>query len=88
MDPSAIQALLEAGPWGITALCVWRMLSQEKKIDDIRQEQIRDTKLALDVVAKSTDRIEDSEARSHAQTEASKELVAMMRVMLNKGQIP
>lgn len=87
MDATAIAALFELGPYGVAGLAVWWAISKDKKIDEIRAQQILDTKIALEAVAKSTDRIADAEERQHAQTEATKELVAMVRVIINKGQV-
>ncbi len=87
MDPAAIASLLSLGPYGVAALCIAGLIWQNKKIDDIRIQQIADTKTALDVVAKSTDNISRADERQLAQTEASKELIAMIRVLINKGQV-
>lgn len=87
MDPTAIVPLLELGPYGVIALLIGAVVWQNKKIDGIRLEQIADTKTALSVVAKSTENISKADERQLAQTEASKELVAMVRVLINKGQV-
>lgn len=87
MDPSAIAAVLNAGPYGVTALAIWWALSKDKKIDEIRQEQIRDTKVSLETVSKSLQAISEADDRQLAQIEASKELVAMIKVLINKGQL-
>lgn len=87
MDPTAIAALFSAGPYGVAALAVWWALSKDKRIDEIRQEQIRDTKVALEAVSKSAQAISEADDRQTAQIEASKELVAMIKVLINKGQL-
>lgn len=87
MDPTALQPFLEAGPWGISALLLAAVIWQNHKIDSIRLQQIGDTKIALEAVAKSTDNVAESEERQKAQTEATKELVAMVKVLINKGQL-
>lgn len=87
MDPTALVPLLNAGPWGIVALLIVAVVWQNKKIDDIRVQQISDTKLALDVVAKSTEKMASAEERMVLQTEANRELLAVAKVLLNKGQV-
>lgn len=87
MDPAALQNLLSAGPYGIATVLAIVVAWQNKKIDDIRVEQIKDTKLALEVVAKSTDKMASAEERMALQTEASKEMLAVAKVLLNKGQV-
>lgn len=87
MDPAALQSLLSAGPYGIATVLAIVVAWQNKKIDDIRVEQIKDTKLALEVVAKSTDKMASAEERMALQTEASKEMLAVAKVLLNKGQV-
>ena len=87
MDPTALQSLLSAGPYGLATVLAIVVAWQNKKIDDIRVEQIKDTKLALEVVAKSTDKMASAEERMSLQTEASKEVLAVAKVLLNKGQI-
>lgn len=87
MEPTALLPLLNAGPWGIVAILAGVVAWQNKKIDDIRVEQISDTKIALDVVAKSTDKMASAEERMVLQTEANRELIAVAKVLLNKGQV-
>ncbi len=87
MDASAIQALFEAGPYGFAAILAIVVAWQNKKIDEIRLQQISDVKLALEVVSKSTDRMASAEERMGLQTEANKELVAVAKALLNKGQV-
>lgn len=87
MDPTGIYSLLELGPWGVVALCIVGLVWQNKKIDTIRVQQISDVKVALEAVAKSTENISSAEERMAANTEATKELVAMARVLINKGQV-
>lgn len=69
------------------ALCIGGLVWQNKKIDTIRVQQISDVKVALEAVAKSTDNLSKQEDRQLAQTEATKELVAMVRLLINKGQV-
>lgn len=87
MDPAALQNLLSAGPYGIATVLAIVVAWQNKKIDGIRVEQIKDTKLALEVVAKSTEKMASAEERMALQTEASKEMLAVAKVLLNKGQV-
>lgn len=94
MDANGIKSLLEAGPYGIAALLalaviflIRHIITLYKEKDDIRLEQINDTKQALQAVAKSTDNLASAEDRMTAQTEATKELVAMARGILNKGAL-
>ncbi len=87
MDATAIESLLSAGPYGLVALLMVVVVWQNKKIDEIRLQQINDVKLALDVVSKSTDRMASAEERMGLQTEANKELVAVAKTLLNRGKI-
>lgn len=60
-------------------------LNAEK--DAIRIQQIADTKIALEAVAKSTDNLSSTEDRMAENNAAMKEFLAVARSLLNKGQI-
>lgn len=77
---SAVVALVIA-----LCLCIRHIVTLYKEKDAIRLEQISDTKVALEAVAKSTDNLESAEERMSLQTEASKELIAVARSLMNKG---
>ena len=94
MDATAIQSAFEAGPWGVCALlvlalifCVRHIITLYTAMDAIRLTQISDTKLALDAVTKSTENINSAEERMALNNEAVKELLAVTRAMMNKGQV-
>lgn len=94
MDAVSIQSAFEAGPWGICALlvlalifCVRHIITLYKAMDAIRLTQISDTKLALDAVTKSTENINSAEERMSLNNEAVKELLAVTRSLINKGQL-
>ena len=94
MDAKAIQSAFEAGPIGVAVLltlalmfCVRHIISLYKEKDAIRLTQISDTKLALDAVSKSTENINSAEERMALNNEAVKELLAVTRAMMNKGQL-
>lgn len=75
------------GPYGVIALLAGVVAWQNKKIDTIRVEQNNDTKTSIAAVAKALDSINTAQERMHANTEASKELLAVVRAMVNKGQV-
>lgn len=85
MDPAAIQSLLSAGPYGIAALLAFVVAWQNKKIDEIRVQQIGDTKIAMEAVTKSTDNLNNAEERMTEQTALLKEWVIISRAQQNKG---
>jgi len=87
VDPAGIQSLLAAGPYGFAALCLAAVVWQNKKIDQIRLQQISDVRVALDAVTKSTENINSAEERMALNNEAVKELLAVTRAMMNKGQV-
>lgn len=87
MDPTAIQGFLEAGPYGIIALLLAFIAYLLKKIDDIRLQQINDVKIAMEVVSKSTDNLNGAEERMAENNTAMKELLAVVRSLINKGQV-
>lgn len=94
MDATAIQSAFEAGPWGVCALlalalmfCVRHIITLYTAMDAIRLTQISDTKLALDAVSKSTENINSAEERMALNNEAVKELLAVTRSLINKGQL-
>ena len=68
-------------------LCVRHIISLYKEKDGIRIQQIADTKIALEAVAKSTDNLDSAEQRMVQNTDATKELLAVTRALLNKGQV-
>jgi hypothetical protein len=67
-------------------LCLRHIITLYKEKDAIRKEQIGDTKIALEAVAKSTDNLNSAEERMAMQTEATKELLAVTRSLMNKGR--
>ena len=67
--------------------CVRHIISLYGEKDAIRLTQISDTKLALDAVSKSTENINSAEERMALNNEAVKELLAVTRAMMNKGQL-
>lgn len=90
MEPALIKELISLGPWGISTLLVLTVIFLANHIiklygekDDIRLQQISDTKVALEAVAKSTDNLNSAEERMVANTDATKELLAILR---NRGQ--
>lgn len=85
MDPTGLQPFLEAGPWGISALLLAAVIWQNKKIDDIRLQQISDVKLALEVVSKSTDNLASAEQRMSENNAAMKDWLAVSRSQQAKG---
>lgn len=85
MDPTGIQPFLEAGPWGIAALLLAAVVWQNKKIDDIRLQQISDVKLALEVVSKSTDNLANAEQRMSENNAVMKDWLAVSRSQQAKG---
>lgn len=87
MDPASLQSLLSAGPYGLVAILMAVVAWQNKRIDDIRMQQISDLKMSIDTVSKSTDKMASAEERMVVQTEASKELLAVAKVLLNKGKV-
>lgn len=86
MDPGGIQSLLSAGPYGFAALCLAAVVWQNKKIDDIRLQQISDVKLALEVVSKSTDNLASAEERMSENNAVMKDWLAVSRAQQAKGQ--
>ena len=94
MDAAGIQKAFEAGPWGVCALLVLALIFCVRHIivlygdkDTIRLQQIADTRVALEAVAKSTDNLNSAEERMVANTDATKELLAVTRSLVNKGQV-
>lgn len=85
MDPVAIASLLEIGPYGVIALLIAAVVFQNKKIDEIRVQQIGDTKVAMEAVTKSTDNLNNAEERMTEQTALLKEWVIVSRAQQNKG---
>jgi len=94
MDPKLVSELIALGPYGISTLLVLAVIFLTNHIiklykdkDDVRKEQIADTRIALEAVAKSTDNLNSAEERMVQNTDATKELLAVTRSLLNKGQI-
>lgn len=85
MDPAAIQPLLELGPWGAVALLIAAVVWQNKKIDEIRLQQINDTRVAFEAVSKSTDNLASAEERMSEQTAVLKEWIILQRAQQSKG---
>lgn len=93
MDAVSIQTAYEAGPWGVAALltlalmfCVRHIIKLYADKDVIRKEQINDTKIALEAVSKSTDKLENTEQRMSEQTALLKEWVIVARAQQSRGQ--
>jgi len=95
MDAGAVQAYLDQGLLGVTIVvlagamvfCVRHIIVLYGRIDGIRKDQINDTRIALEAVSKSTDNLNSAEERMVANTEATKELLAVTRSMMNRGQV-
>jgi len=93
VDAVSIQTAYEAGPWGVAALltlalmfCVRHIIKLYADKDVIRKEQINDTKIALEAVSKSTDKLENTEQRMSEQTALLKEWVIVARAQQSRGQ--
>lgn len=89
------KVFIEAGLLGATVfvlavvvgLMARHIITLYKERDEIRVEQHADTKASIVAITKALESIDTAQERMAANTEASKELLAVVRSMVNKGQV-
>lgn len=89
------QVFISQGPLGasvfvlavVVGLMARHIVTLYKQLDAIRVEQNNDTKTSIVAIAKALDSIDTAQERMNANTEASKELLAVVRSMVSRGQI-